>query len=461
VPARRYVTTVHLTNAHHATSGGIRTFYAALLTAANRERRRVVLIVPAAESSRDDVGEFGCIYYVRAPRAPAFDRRYRMLLPHRYLPMRSAILAILEREAPDVIEICDKYALPYLAAMLRKGWMRRMARPALVGLSCERFDDNMAAYVSASAPARSFTQWYIRHIYGPPFDAHIAISDYTARELRAALWDRAPGFVRTCAMGVDSEGFGAGLKSSALRARFLALTGAQSDSVILLYAGRLSPEKNIPLLVEMMRALARDARQDYRLILAGDGPLSEWVRAQSIGELAGRIALCGNLDRSALAEAYATCDIFVHPNPREPFGIGPLEAMASGVPVVLPDSGGVLEYASERNAWLAPADAVEFAAAVRSASLGDPARVTAAAVTVRAFRWETVTRRYFAAYDEIALRFSARGTAGRPPAAGGSARSAKATSERKWSPHRNQPGRTFCWSPFKSFHGRALYVTAT
>ena len=62
------------------------------------------------------------------------------------------------------------------------------------------------------------------------------------------------------------------------------------------------------------------------------------------GPLTGRVWLCGNLDRETLATFYASADVFVHPNPREPFGIGPLEAMSSGVPVVMPAAGGVLEY---------------------------------------------------------------------------------------------------------------------
>ena len=65
---------------------------------------------------------------------------------------------------------------------------------------------------------------------------------------------------------------------------------------------------------------------------------------------------CGHVDARALARLYASCDVFVHPNPREPFGIGPLEAMASGVPLVLPAAGGVLSYANADNAWLARAD---------------------------------------------------------------------------------------------------------
>ncbi len=75
------MTTVHFTNAYHPTSGGIRTFYHALIDAGNRLGRRVVLVVPGARSEVTDIGDFGCVYSVAAPTAPVFDRRYRLLLP--------------------------------------------------------------------------------------------------------------------------------------------------------------------------------------------------------------------------------------------------------------------------------------------------------------------------------------------------------------------------------------------
>jgi len=111
--------------------------------------------------------------------------------------------------------------------------------------------------------------------------------------------------------------------------------------------------------------------------------------------------LCGNLDRLTLASFYASADVFVHPNAREPFGIGPLEATASGVPVVMPDQGGVLEYGGAANAWLAEPTAAAFAAAVRAARAADPGRLRAARDTAHRFRWREATRRYFDLYDEI------------------------------------------------------------
>lgn len=401
------MTSVHLTNAYHPTSGGIRTFYTALLEEANRTGRRMALIVPGPSTDVEAVGRFGRIYRIAARLAPAFDRRYRIILPYQYFPGGAGreLIGILEREQPDLVEICDKYSLPYLAAMLRKRWHGRVRRPALVGLSCERFDDNMAAYLSGSRTALAFTRWYIRHVYGPPFDAHIANSEYTAEELRTALWDRAPGFIRVCPVGVDVTAFSPALRSDTVRTRLLARAGGSPGSVLLFYAGRLSPEKNLSLLIETLKVLMADRDVDYRLVLAGDGPCADWLRAQAADPLEGRIALCGNLDRDTLAACCASCDVFIHPNPREPFGIGPLEAMASGVPVVVPGAGGVLEYAHASNAWLAEPTAPAFAMAIRSAVQGDAARITAAIDTARRFGLRHAAQRYFTVYDELVQQF--------------------------------------------------------
>ena len=62
--------------------------------------------------------------------------------------------------------------------------MRGVRRPVLVGLSCERMDDNVASYLGLGAIGRTLSSLYMRRIYLPQFDYHIANSDYTAGELR-------------------------------------------------------------------------------------------------------------------------------------------------------------------------------------------------------------------------------------------------------------------------------------
>ena len=119
----------------------------------------------------------------------------------------------------------------------------------------------------------------------------------------------------------------------------------------------------------------------------------------------GRVHLLGQIvDRSLLAKIYANCDALIHPNPREPFGIAPLEAMASGLPVVAPRFGGVLSYANEDNSWLAEPSGESFADAVRQVFGQEDARrtkVDAALRTAEEFSWSRVTARFFQLYDDL------------------------------------------------------------
>lgn len=409
--------TFHITNAYHPTSGGIRTFYRALLNAANDRGRLMRLVVPGPGDDVEEVGRFGRIYYLRARPAPAFDRRYRLMLPDTYLPpSRGSIVKLLEAEQPDLVEICDKYSLFYLAAMLRKAWMPRVARPTLVGLTCERMDDNLAAYLKGGPLARAFTRWYVRHIYGPPFDYHIANSDYTADELRASLWDRAPDFIHVCPMGVDADRFGPSHRDLLLRRSLLERAGGGPDSVLLFYAGRLSPEKNVGLLVDALACLTRPRphdptpARDFRLVIAGDGPMSDALAQDAARRAPGRLLRLGPVQgRELLARYYASADVFVHPNPREPFGIAPLEAMASGLPIVLPSAGGVLSYATRDNSWLASPDGESFALQIRRAvEQPSPNKIIAARATAAAHRWDAIADRFFALYDQLDASFRAR-----------------------------------------------------
>jgi glycosyltransferase involved in cell wall biosynthesis len=109
-----------------------------------------------------------------------------------------------------------------------------------------------------------------------------------------------------------------------------------------------------------------------------------------------------------LIDLYANCDAFVHPNPREPFGIAPLEAMAAGLPLIAPQSGGVLSYANDTNSWLAEANAEAFAAAVRTIFADASTRkdkLARARWTAAQYAWSDVADRFFALYDELHAGF--------------------------------------------------------
>lgn len=408
-PAQRAPSTLHLTNAYHAASGGIRTWYHALLEVAEADGRRMDLVVPSdGTAPRVDVhGAWTAIHHLPAPRAPAFDRRYRLLHPGHYLRPSSPIARLLRATAPAVVEVSDKYTLWPLARLLRRGWHVGTGRPTLVATSCERMDDNVAAWLSDSPRWRRMAHRYLRHVYTPSFDVHVANSDYTAAELRS-VGDAVP--VAVCGMGVDVATFAAARRDDQLRMRLLADCGGRPESVLVLHAGRLSPEKHLLPLIDAVALLAHHGC-DARLVVAGDGPARATLTAHAARIAAGRVRFLGHVaTREALATLCASADVFVHPNPREPFGIGPLEAMATGVPVVVANAGGVLSYAHDGNAWLAAGPHADgFAAAIVDAVSGrDEPRLQRARATAQAHAWPVMARAWFAMVDALHARRCAR-----------------------------------------------------
>jgi glycosyltransferase involved in cell wall biosynthesis len=400
--------TVHITNAWHTASGGIATFYRALLEAAETERVHVALVTPGEDDRMEETGSYGRIYSVRSPSAP-FNTGYRFLPLSSYAAPDSRVQTILRREQPRLVEISDKYSLPFLAGLLRRGWLPGLReRPTVVGLSCERMSDNVAAYVTGGWLAQRFVHTYLRWVYFPLCDHHIAVSSYTAEELaevspghacRRGVWILPPG--------VDARTFRPGLRSPERRRRLAARVGAGPDSILLLYCGRLAPEKNLDLLTGLLPRLALGSAADFRLVIAGDGVLRERFLREAGRRAPGKICSLGFVKgRDELASLYANCDAFIHPNPREPFGIAPLEAMAAGLPLVAPNRGGVTTYAGPSNAWLADPDSAGFARAVLEI-LRDPGetrrRVEAARLTAEARDWPVVASAYLRLYQAIDL----------------------------------------------------------
>ncbi|MGE3177812.1 MAG: glycosyltransferase, partial [Vicinamibacterales bacterium] len=297
-------------------------------------------------------------------------------------------------------EVCDKYSLVYLGGLIRRRWIEGRQRPAVAALSCERMDDNVRTFLSQRPLAAAFARGYMRHVYMPQFDAHVAVSRYIAAELQP---DIRP--VTVAPMGLDSAAFTRGRRTPEDRTLAFGSVGASPHAVILLYVGRLSEEKNLPLLLDLLCALPNRPDRTFHLVLVGEGPLHGWIESEARLRAPGRVHVHGHLrDRDALARCYANADLLVHPNSREPFGLVPLEAMASGLPVVLPRAGGVLEYADDDNAWLYAPSAAGLCATVMTA-VADidqrQARAARARATAARFDWTAVTDRYFDLYDAI------------------------------------------------------------
>jgi glycosyltransferase involved in cell wall biosynthesis len=112
-----------------------------------------------------------------------------------------------------------------------------------------------------------------------------------------------------------------------------------SNSKKLIYAGRISKEKNLEDLVLMYRKLC-GKRTGIHLVIAGDGPYMETMKK----ELSGfPVTFTGFIGTTDLAALYASSDIFVFPSATDTFGNVVMEAQASGIPAIVTDKGGPKE----------------------------------------------------------------------------------------------------------------------
>jgi len=124
-----------------------------------------------------------------------------------------------------------------------------------------------------------------------------------------------------------------------------------------MHISNFRPVKRIPDVIEIFARIARHV--DSRLILVGDGPDAAVARekAQAHG-LSDRVTFVGVVDR--VAPLLAQADLFLLPSSTESFGLVALEAMASGVPVVASDVGGIPEVVEHgQTGYLAPVGDVE------------------------------------------------------------------------------------------------------
>ena len=198
--------------------------------------------------------------------------------------------------------------------------------------------------------------------------------------------------------GVDAARFHPEKRSFAMRDR---LSGGRPDQPLLLYVGRLAREKSIESLAWVM-----DELPEARLALVGDGP--DRARLERVfAKLPVHFA--GFLAGEELATAYASGDVFVMPSTTETLGFVALEAMASGVPVVAADAGGLRDVVqhgengflydpSQRKAALAPIRELLASRGLRMqlARMGRKAAENAS--------WEAETLRLVAAYERAIER---------------------------------------------------------
>jgi glycogen(starch) synthase len=187
----------------------------------------------------------------------------------------------------------------------------------------------------------------------------------------------------------------------ALRARY-----AAPDEKLVLLTGRLVYEKGFQLALEALPAVLRRVGR-VRYLVAGAGPHRAELeaRAERLG-LSAHGAFLGWIGDDLLHSLYRLADLCVVPSLYEPFGLVALEAMASGCPCIVADTGGLREVVPNDDVGLRfRSRDPRSLARMMTLVLSNPAvrfrLVTEASEHVRRFDWADVARQTAATYSAL------------------------------------------------------------
>jgi len=348
---------VRLANFVTARSGGLRTALRELGAGYLAAGHSPVLIVPGARYE-DVETEQGRVITLPGPEVPRLGG-YRVLLDRR------RVAETLARIRPDHLEVSDRTTLRWTG-----GWARQHGVPSTM-VSHESLDGLLRLF------GRGHGRWLAdrlnaRTVAG--FDRIVCTTGWAAAEferLGVRDVDRVP-------LGVDLDVFSPARHDPALRRRW-----AAPGDALLVHCGRLSAEKqpgrSLAALAEVCAAGVPAV-----LVVAGGGPLRPALQAEA-AERGLPVRFVGHLrDRAELAALLATADVALAPGPIETFGLGALEALASGTPVVVSAASALPEVIG--TAGLAARSDASYGAAVRTL-LDRPDRRVAARARAERFPW--------------------------------------------------------------------------
>ncbi len=171
----------------------------------------------------------------------------------------------------------------------------------------------------------------------------------------------------------------------------------------LLYVGGFDALKNVPFLIEVL-AILRSRGEAARLVAVGgdpDGSERLRSRAEALG-LGDALVLAGTVDDGRLAVAYREAEAFLFPSLYEGFGLPPLEAMASGCPVVSSPGGALRENLDAAALLVEPSDPVAWADAIvllRRDALLRQRLADAGRERAGSFTWERTARATLEVYQ--------------------------------------------------------------
>jgi len=261
--------------------------------------------------------------------------RFKGIRPHLYpdcrlaLPQYSAVKQALQSFRPDIIHIVTELGIGYIGLKAA----RELKIPIIMSYHTN-FDRYLKYYDLECFNKLLLT--YMRWFHGfalknlcPSYDTINDLKKQGYQNLD--IWSR----------GIDCKMFSPCKRSESLRQQLNI-----GQRLAFLYVGRISAEKGLNTLLESIKRANKKYKNKICFVFTGDGPYIAELKSSGYDNL----IFTGFKRGEELAKIYASCDAFVFPSGTETFGNVVLEAMASGLPVVCVDSGGITDFTNEQNA---------------------------------------------------------------------------------------------------------------
>ena len=277
-----------------------------LLEFCKSQGHEVLIIAPESEGAPTRYLD----YKIKHVPSIAMKKLIPMGVPRKYLE------PLLEGFAPDVIHLASPIFLGHYVARIAK----RMGIPTV---SVYQTDiAGFARHYGLTIAHNTLKKWVSRIHQSTTLT--LAPSKWASRDLES----NGVKNVRIWKRGVDLVNFHPSRRDESLRANIV----GKNKKFIVGYVGRLANEKRLDDLVIL------DQQEDIQLVIVGDGPAAsrfkrELPNARFVGYQSG----------TELARYVASFDIFVHTGKHETFCQAIQEALASGVPVIGPDTGGPVD----------------------------------------------------------------------------------------------------------------------
>ena len=376
-----------LTQFYSPFSGGVKRYLEEKRKYANALGHEHLLIIPGKRTEKIETP--GSKTFLIGSPLVSRTSRYRALLN------LNAVEEVLEREKPDVIESSDPYQVAWKA--IASGEALRIP---VVGFYHSHFPEaylrTTMKYLGETATnvMMEVAKNYVRNLYN-----HFRKTFVPSTGLAQVLSDWGVENIVLCELGVDIMVFNRAPDKFATRIEF----DIPKDRIVLLYVGRLAPEKNVKTLFQAFDLLHREAPGRFHLFVVGDGHYrDDLIELQK--ETGAVTWLRYSSDQRMLARIYRAADLFVHPGVQETFGLVALESQACGTPVV-GIRGSYMDRIifADQSHWAEENSPESLAAAIRAMSETDleAAGIEASRRVIQRYPWRKVFERMFDIYQQI------------------------------------------------------------